>query len=365
MAFIDDWPWKSQPDYTRLLAALHRQGKPGYVPFLELFADREVIAAFVGGRATTESEQRLNRSALEEAIQQKVRFWHCLGYDAIWQGAPLDLEFNQLEAGDTASLPHDRRRWMNEGSNLITSWEDFERYPWPTSADADLYAMEYMARYLPEGMGIIAQISGALEPVTWLMGYKALALALYDQPDLVKALFAKIWEIYVPLAQTLAQMERVIGLWMGDDMGFRSGTLISPDHLRCYVFPYQKKIAEIAHNQGTPFLLHSCGNLDAVMEDLIDDVGIDAKHSFEDAIQPVESFAASYGNRIAVIGGVDVDLLSRGSQEQVRRRTRQILEDCAPSRAYILGSGNSIANYVQPENFLAMLDEGWRFNTGG
>ena len=99
------------------------------------------------------------------------------------------------------------------------------------------------------------------------------------------------------------------------------------------------------------------------MENLIEDVSIDAKHSFEDDIEPVERFTARYGKRIAVIGGVDMDLLARGSQEQVRARTRRILEACAPSGAYILGSGNSIANYVQPQNFLTMLDEGWRYNS--
>jgi uroporphyrinogen decarboxylase len=100
------------------------------------------------------------------------------------------------------------------------------------------------------------------------------------------------------------------------------------------------------------------------MEDLIEDVGIDAKHSFEDTIQPVEAFSERYGKRIAVIGGVDIDLLSRGSEEQVRARTRQILRACTPSRAFILGSGNSIANYVSPQNYLAMLDEGRRYNMG-
>ena len=211
-------------------------------------------------------------------------------------------------------------------------------------------------------MAMIGLISGALEPVCWLMGYRSLALALYDQPDLVQALFDRIWEIYIPLARSIVQMDGVVALWMGDDMGFRSSTLISPSHLRRYVFPYQKEIASIAHEHGLPFLLHSCGNLEAVMEDLIEEVGIDARHSFEDAIQPVECFTTRYGKRIAVIGGVDMDLLARGSQEQVRARTRQILEACAPSGAYILGSGNSIANYVQPQNFLAMLDEGWRYN---
>ena len=98
------------------------------------------------------------------------------------------------------------------------------------------------------------------------------------------------------------------------------------------------------------------------MDDLIDLVGIDSKHSFEDIIEPVESFIEQYGNRISAIGGVDVDLLSRGTVEQVRKRTRQILEKCAPSQGYILGSGNSIANYIPINNFLSMIDEGHRFN---
>jgi uroporphyrinogen decarboxylase len=82
-------------------------------------------------------------------------------------------------------------------------------------------------------------------------------------------------------------------------------------------------------------------------------------------IQPVEAFVERYGDRVAAIGGVDMDLLTRGSQEAVRSRTRQILEACAPSRGYVLGSGNSLANYIQLGNFLAMLDEGWKYNRRG
>ena len=137
--------------------------------------------------------------------------------------------------------------------------------------------------------------------------------------------------------------------------------MISPKHLRKWVFPIQKQIVSIVHAKGLPFLLHSCGNLEAIMPELIDSVGIDAKHSFEDVIEPVKKFSALYGNRIAVIGGVDMDILARGTEDQVRRRTRQILEACLPSQGYILGSGNSIANYIPPRNFLAMLDEGRKY----
>jgi len=360
---LHSWPWEPDPDYRRLLAALQRKGDPGCVPFLELFADHEVIAAFLDEPVPPEASTADDRAPLEKRLDQKIRFWYHLGYDAFWQWAILDLPQSRLEADDTADLKRETRSWVDEKTGIITNWADFERYPWPRPEDADLYPMEYVAEHLPEGMGILASVSGVLEPVMWLMGYETFALALYDQPDLIQAMFDKIEEIFVPLARTLVEMDRVIGLWVGDDMGFKTGTMVDPEHLRKYVFPVHKQYAAIAHQHDMPFLLHSCGNLKVVMDDLIDDVGIDAKHSFEDVIEPVEQFAERYADRISVIGGIDVDLLSRSTEQQVRARTREVLEACAPTGGYVLGSGNSIANYIPMSNFLAMVDEGWRFNT--
>ena len=80
-----------------------------------------------------------------------------------------------------------------------------------------------------------------------------------------------------------------------------------------------------------------------LMDDLIDDVGIDAKHSFEDKILPVEEAYRRWGDRIAILGGVDMDVLGRGTEEQVRARTRQILEVCGvKGTGYCLGTGNSV-----------------------
>ncbi|MGC8861968.1 MAG: uroporphyrinogen decarboxylase family protein, partial [Armatimonadota bacterium] len=106
------------------------------------------------------------------------------------------------------------------------------------------------------------------------------------------------------------------------------------------------------------------GNLGEVMDDLIDYVGIDAKHSFEDAIMPVAEFKRIYGHRIGVVGGVDVGALARMETPDLRRYVRQILEECAPGGGYALGSGNSVANYVKVENYHAMLEEGWRWRAG-
>ncbi|GAI30221.1 unnamed protein product, partial [marine sediment metagenome] len=81
-------------------------------------------------------------------------------------------------------------------------------------------------------------------------------------------------------------------------------------------------------------------------EDLIEDVRIDAKHSFEDAVMPVTEFKRKYGDRIAVLGGVDVNKLCQLKEKGLRHYITDILDKCMPGGGYALGSGNSITNYV-------------------
>jgi uroporphyrinogen decarboxylase len=99
------------------------------------------------------------------------------------------------------------------------------------------------------------------------------------------------------------------------------------------------------------------------MPDLIDDVEIDGKHSFEDVIEPVTVAKERYGDRISILGGIDVDFLCRADEDQIRERVRETLETCLPGGGYCLGTGNSVANYIPVENYLVMLDEGRKFSS--
>jgi len=158
--------------------------------------------------------------------------------------------------------------------------------------------------------------------------------------------------------------EQVAATFFGDDMGFKTSTMISPKHIRAFILPWHKRIAELFHQHDKLFLLHACGQVDAVMNDLIDDVGIDAKHSYEDIIEPVWSIKQKYGDRIGIVGGVDMDVLAGGTPEEVAAYTSKVLETCASGGGYALGSGNSIANYVPLENYFTVLRTGWDFRLG-
>ena len=96
----------------------------------------------------------------------------------------------------------------------------------------------------------------------------------------------------------------------GDDLGYRTGTLVSPKLIRQLIMPQYRPIIDLIQGKGKPFLWHSCGCIFQVMEDVIA-LGIDAKHSNEDAIAPFEDWIERYGERIGLLGGIDVDLLCR------------------------------------------------------
>lgn len=345
------------PDFGRLRQVLLRQGQPDRLPLIELFPDHEIMEAVlerpIPRGDSSQPDQR--RHALDEAIT----FWYQTGYDYLTVGAGVSLPKRHLLTADTAGLSKGQRHWDDENTGVIMSWEDFERYPWPKPEEIDYFNLEYISKHLPEGMQMIyLGPGGQYENLAWLMGVTPLALTLHDDPSLVAAVAEKIGDLLAHLFATVAEIPYVGALWLGDDLGYKTATVLSPRHLRQYVFPYQKRVAQIAHARNLPFLLHSCGNLERVMDDLIDDVGIDAKHSFEDVIMPVSEAKQRWGQRVAILGGIDVDVLCRSSEAEVRRYTRQVIEACAPGGGYALGTGNSVANYIPVQNYLAMIQEG-------
>ena len=208
-------------------------------------------------------------------------------------------------------------------------------------------------------MKIIGQTGGIFESAQTLMGFTGLCYALKDNPALVERVVERLGELYVAIYEGMASIDEVGAIVISDDMGYKTQTMISAAHLRRLILPQHKKLAEIAHRHGKPVILHSCGNLAEIMEDLIEGVGIDAKHSYEDQILPVEKAYQKYHERIAILGGFDLDKLCRSSAEEVKAYTRKLVEELGSQGGYAVGSGNSIAAYVPLRNYLAMILTAW------
>jgi uroporphyrinogen decarboxylase len=350
-----------RPDAESLLSCIRREGTPSRVHNLELLIDVEVqdeICARYG------VDDALDRDAPFFAERRQIALSRFLGYDYICVGPEItDYTLNQNVTSDTAANRREGGRvYMDEHRGPITCWEEFEAYSWPDYARATTRALEWFERNLPDDMCVIAGGAGGYaELLSWLMGYETLCYALFDQRDLVRAISEKIDAINADHMRLCTQFRRVRMVWGSDDMGYRSGLLMSPDDTRELVLAGHRRMAGMAHDAGRLYPLHSCGKLTDIYDELIVDVRIDAKHSFEDTIEDVADVKQSLGDRVALLGGMDVDFLCRAPEAAVRERVRSTLRACMPGGGYCLGTGNTVANYIPLDNYMAMLDEGRRF----
>jgi len=351
------------PDFAELERVLRGEQEPRRVHLVELGIDREVLQA-IAERYLDEPWIPWTDEPQESSTRQLITLYHRLGYDYVprwlaWSNHPSP---RRRRAGDTAGLPRGEREWVNESRGLISSWEEFESFPWDRIGP-DTRALELTARNLPEGMKMTVGATPFEHVLENLLGYEGLFYMLYDEPDLVAQVFSRWGQKLYDHYRLVIDMEETGAIFHADDLGFKTSTMLSPDALRQLFFPWLRKYAALAHEHGKMFWYHCCGNVynDGVIEALIEDVQIDAFHSFQDVIMPIGEFKARYGGRVAALGGVDMDRLARMGEADLRAYVRGILERCMPGGRFALGAGNTVANYIPLRNYCLMLEEGRRW----
>jgi uroporphyrinogen decarboxylase len=245
----------------------------------------------------------------------------------------------------------------------IQSWEDFEHYPWPRVEHIDFSNVQWYEKNLPDNIAMWS-MTYLFQKVSDLIGFAPMCMKLYEERDLVKAVTGKVGSYFVKFTEIMSQFSRCSAISIGDDMGHKSATLISPDDIREIFIPWHKKIISTAHAGGKLGFFHVCGQVEAVMNDLIDDVGIDAKHSTQDVIEPYSVSKKRWGSRVALLGGVDVDFITRSTTDEVKEYTYNLLDACVPGGGFAIGVGNWVADTIPFENYLALLEaaRSWRSN---
>jgi uroporphyrinogen decarboxylase len=365
------------PDFAQLQQVLLGQHKPARVHLVELFLDEEVMQevaeGFLGWTWVPKAQMAVDTGQRaqvwsadvpsEAYYAQLVALYRRLGYDyvpilPIWQNHPAPAARNRAQ--DTADLSRGEREWvLNAGS--VATREAADAFPW-NKIRINPLPYERAARHLPDGMKLM--IVGSHFEHVWknMVGYEKALYMIADEPDLIADLYQRWGQVVYDFYCEIIQRDDVGGIFHSDDLGFRTGTIVSPRFLRQHIFPWFKQYAALAHKQGKMFWLHSCGQIfNSIIEDLIEDVRIDGLHSYQDAVLPVSGFVARFGRRVAALGGVDVDKLARMPEPEARAYVREILGRCMAAGRYALGTGNSVVNYIPVRNYLAMLDEGRRW----
>jgi uroporphyrinogen decarboxylase len=332
-------------DYNRIISSA-KNNPSNWIPLYDHIVAPNVIEDITGAKFSALING--DEADVNEYFKNYNSFFNTIGYDAI----PLECLISGILPGNKALYGHE------PGS--IHTMDDFKKYPWEEVPD--FFKKKYyhlfrsFADNLPAGVkGVGGPGNGVFECVQDVVGYENLCVIKYDDEELYHKLFekmgavmAKIWKDFLEeFADAYCVMR------FGDDLGYATNTLLSPEDIRENIFPGHKKIIDLVHAAGKPFLLHCCGKIFGIMEDIIA-LGIDAKHSNEDQIAPFSRWVDTYGGRIAFFGGIDTDNLVRFDEKQISELVKDVCSYVRGRCGFALGSGNSITEYVPASHYMAM-----------
>ena len=245
----------------------------------------------------------------------------------------------------------------------IETAADLAGYVPPDPADSPVLGkLRRLAEKYPHGEKAICCVgeSGWAPAVFLRGGLENLLLDFALRPDFVKDLMKIGTEYYSELYRMAAAAGANLVL-LGDDYSNKTGTMMSPRHFEELVLPSDAAVVAAVKKAGLYCIKHTDGDIRRIMDQLLS-TGIDCLGPLEPVPgMELEGILRRYPGRIAVMGNVSVDLLSRGAVDDVVAETKRLLATVSRIGPHILSSANTIAPGVKPENFLAMIQTARQF----
>jgi len=336
---------------------------------------RERVFAALEHRATAGRSTPDRVPVMELSIDWKVvRGLNCSHYFDLIEGLDLDavsvnqvmylLGLNPLVFRFKKSFTDVwgvRRRITKEllayaSGHPIRSMEDLRHFRIPDPRkDPVLKAVRKVVRHF-KGRRAVMVVGRAVFAASWyLCGMQRLLESYLLEPEFARALGRMVVE-YNRELHRLAIAEGTDLIVLGDDYAHKTGTIMSPAQFREFILPGLSEVVQNIKSHGAYCVKHTDGNIWAILDDVVN-TGIDGIGPLEPgAGMDLGEVKRAAAQRVCVVGNVDVDLLCRGSAEQVRQSTRALIDAVSAGGGHILSSGNSIISAVKPENFRTMVE---------
>jgi uroporphyrinogen decarboxylase len=344
--------FQPQPDYRRFVNTMWRR-EVDRVPIAELGIDMPIKEQFLGKPVTD--------------VKTDVEFWYRAGYDYIYLRPAYEFPHTIPSTTNTGrpqygeSQEEEPLSTSLSGPGVIAKAEDLESYDWPNPDNDAYYApLREAVACLPQGMGLVSGVGGIFTRTWMMMGLEPFCFALAEEPELIAEIFRRVGTIQCKVLRRVLKEAPIVAVWYGDDLAYADSTMVSPRVYRKYLFPWMEELAKIAHDAGLPFIFHSDGKVWDVIPDLIS-VGVNALHPIEPKAMDINVVKATFGDKLALIGNIDMNLLGLGTPEQVREQVRQRIKDLGPGGGYAVGANPGIAHYVRLENYNAMRQAAFEF----
>ena len=311
----------------------HREGLPQDISPYDYFGTNEIV--FIGADETMQFPERL----VEEGSGRRT-YWDSDG------ALRTDLH---LEEGWTS-------RWLDYTIKSKEDWDKHRhRMAFNDSRIPDS-ALNTYRRARAEGRFVCYSNHACFQPTWMRVGMMNEMILMLEQPDFIHELLAAHAQLVI---DTYEAMKRIgiefDGARMADDLGAQFAPLISPKLYRELVFPHHKRLCDHFAEDGLKTMLHSDGNVGPLIPYFLE-AGFAGLHPLEAKAQlDVRDLKAKYGDRLVLIGNIDVREMA-GTKEQIEEEIASKIPVAKENGGYIYHCDHSVPNNVSFENYSFVIE---------
>ncbi len=246
------------------------------------------------------------------------------------------------------------------------SVEDIEKYAYPDAyapgrfekakRDIERFGKDYF---------VMGDVEISLFELAWhLTGLEKYMMAMMCEEPWLDLLNDRVEEWSTGLALQLVKAG-VDAVWLGEDLGSQTSTLISPDDWRVKFKPRHKRMIEKMRqvNPDIIVIMHSDGAVAPLLDDFIE-IGVDVYNPVQPNVpgSDPQELKDKYGDRVSFFGGIDQqDLLPSGNAENIRQEIKRRIDILGKDRGYLLAPAHILQADVSMETVETMIQAAREF----
>jgi hypothetical protein len=190
------------------------------------------------------------------------------------------------------------------------------------------------------------------------MGLDTFSYLYADSPEVIADYIEAYTDSELRRLEAIADPTLSPAVLIAEDFASKGGPIFSPSLLGKELFPRVQRLTEAWRRHGLKVLFHSDGNWKNLIPDLVQ-CGVDGFYCLEPSLgMDIVSLSRAWPQHVWA-GGIDgVDLMERGTPEQVRQEVHRVIEetDLLQRGGIWIDTSSEINPPIRPENYRAMVE---------